>query len=77
MSVSRLSSHVCRFSLFTSTFDKLKDIDDKKLPAIDPAVAYVENFVSIKERESFWTRLKYTMGKRVKEEVRSEQAGSQ
>lgn len=53
-------------------FDELKDIDDRKLPAIDPAVAYVEDFVSIKERESFWTRFKYTMGKRVKEEARFE-----
>lgn len=58
-------------------FDEIKDIDEKELPHIDPSAAYVENFVSVKERESFWTRLKYTMGKRVKEEVRAEQAKQQ
>jgi uncharacterized SAM-binding protein YcdF (DUF218 family) len=50
-------------------FDEMKDIDDKQLPRINPAPAYVENFVSVKQRESFWTRFRYTMGKRVKDEV--------
>lgn len=50
------------------------DIDEKKLPVINPASAYIENFVPITERESFWLRLRYTMGKRIKEEVKSEKA---
>lgn len=45
---------------------------DKMLPVIDTTSAYVPNFVSIKERESFWQRFKGTRGKRVKDEVRAE-----
>jgi uncharacterized SAM-binding protein YcdF (DUF218 family) len=54
-------------------FDEMKDIDNKQLPRINPTAGYVDNFVSVKERESFWTRFKYTMGKRVKEAVRAEE----
>src|SRR5688572_9423833 len=38
-------------------FDLL-EIDELKLPKIDASSAYVENFVSIKERETFWQRFK-------------------
>jgi uncharacterized SAM-binding protein YcdF (DUF218 family) len=48
------------------------DVKDKKLPLIDTTSSYVSNFVSIKERESFWQRLRGTMGKRVKEERKLE-----
>ena len=52
-------------------FDSM-DIDEKQLPAINPAPAYVDNFVSIMKRENFWKRLRGTIGKRVKDEVKAE-----
>lgn len=48
------------------------DVKDKELPMIDTTAAYKENFVSIKERESFFQRLRGTMGKRIKEEKKLE-----
>jgi uncharacterized SAM-binding protein YcdF (DUF218 family) len=45
------------------------EIGNKTLPKIDSSAAYVENFVSITKRESFWQRLKGTRGRRVKEQV--------
>lgn len=53
-------------------FDTM-DIDEKKLPEINPASAHVENFVSIMKRQSFWERFRGTMGKRVKEDARASQ----
>jgi uncharacterized SAM-binding protein YcdF (DUF218 family) len=50
-------------------FDLL-DMDGTALPSIDTTLAYVPNFVSLTEREGFWQRLKGTMGKRIKDEVR-------
>lgn len=50
-------------------FDKL-DIESKYLPVIDTTAAYVSDFVSITERESFWQRFRGTMGKRIVEEVK-------
>jgi uncharacterized SAM-binding protein YcdF (DUF218 family) len=52
-------------------FDRLQ-IDDKPLPVIDATSAFRENFVSITDRETFWQRFKGTMGKRVKQEVKTE-----
>lgn len=52
-------------------FDRL-DMEGRKLPVIDYSAAYVPNFVSITERESFWQRFRGTMGRRVKEEVKEE-----
>jgi hypothetical protein len=55
------------------------DIDDRSLPKIDTTAAYVADFVSIKERESFWDRLRGTFGKRViedKKEARKDKANS-
>ena len=52
-------------------FDRLQ-VDDKPLPEIDATTAFRTDFVSIKERESFWQRLSGTLGKKVKEEVKAE-----
>lgn len=52
-------------------FDLL-DIEDRSLPKIDTTAAYVKDFVSITERESFWERFRGTMGKRVREEIKAE-----
>ena len=49
----------------------LLDIDDRSLPKIDTAAAYVDNFVSITKRESFWERFRGTMGRRVIEDVKN------
>jgi len=58
---------------------KLLDIDDRSLPKIDTTAAFVNDFVSIKERESFWDRLRGTLGKRViddKKDARREKTAS-
>jgi len=52
-------------------YDVLK-LEGKPLPAINLTTAYVKNFVSITEREGFWQRFRGTMGRRIKEELRSE-----
>ena len=52
-------------------FDKL-NIDEQRLPRIDSTSAYVANFIPITEKESFWLRFRYTIGKRIKDEVRAE-----
>jgi hypothetical protein len=56
-------------------WDKI-NVDDKELPRINAASGYVENFVHITKREGFWKRLKGTLGKRVKEEVKAEKRRS-
>lgn len=48
------------------------NFDTLALPRIDTTAAHVTNFVSIRERESFWKRFRNTMGKRVKDERRAE-----
>jgi hypothetical protein len=50
----------------------LINIDEKTLPVITPDAAFVENFVPITERESFWQRFKGTMGKKVKAEAKAD-----
>lgn len=47
------------------------NIETKTLPTIDVTPARVENFKSIKAREGFFTRLRYTLGRRVKQEVKA------
>jgi uncharacterized SAM-binding protein YcdF (DUF218 family) len=49
---------------------------NKPLPAIDTTSCYVTNFVSLKERETFWQRLRGTRGKRVVDEVGRQQDSS-
>jgi uncharacterized SAM-binding protein YcdF (DUF218 family) len=48
------------------------DIENRELPAIDTTSSHVNDFVSIKERESFWQRFRGTMGKRIKDEKKME-----
>ena len=45
---------------------------DETLPVINPTSAYVKDFVSIVERESFWKRFGGTRGRRVKEAVKAD-----
>jgi uncharacterized SAM-binding protein YcdF (DUF218 family) len=44
----------------------------KTLPNIDSSSAYVEDFVSITKRETFWQRLSGSRGKRILEEIEAE-----
>lgn len=53
-------------------FDAM-NIDEKKLPVINPQPAFVENFVPITKRESFWERFSGTLGKKVKQEAIADQ----
>lgn len=53
-------------------FDTM-NIDEKKLPDINPQSAFIENFVPITERESFWQRFNGTLGKKVKKEAIADQ----
>jgi hypothetical protein len=48
------------------------DYKDKVLPAIDTTSSFRKDFVSIKEREGFWERFRFTMGKRIKDEKKLE-----
>jgi len=50
------------------------DIESKSLPVIDTTSAYVADFISITEREGFWERFNGTMGKRIKKEIKEEDA---
>lgn len=45
---------------------------ETKLPKVDTTSFFKKDFVSIKERESFWERFRGTRGKRVKDEVELE-----
>jgi hypothetical protein len=48
------------------------NINEKRLPEIDATAAHRDNFVSIVKKEGFFKRLRYTMGKRVKDEANSQ-----
>ncbi len=50
-------------------FDSL-DISERELPLIDSRTAFVDNFISIKERQGFWERWRGTRGKRVTDEIK-------
>jgi uncharacterized SAM-binding protein YcdF (DUF218 family) len=48
------------------------DLNHRVLPGINDSSAFVKDFVSITERETFWQRLKGTRGLKIKEEVEAE-----
>jgi hypothetical protein len=52
-------------------FDSM-NIDEKVLPVITPDAAFVEDFIPITKRESFWQRFRGTMGKKVKAEAKAD-----
>jgi uncharacterized SAM-binding protein YcdF (DUF218 family) len=49
--------------------DKINPIE-AQLPVVDPKNAEVENFIPIEKREGFFKRFSYSLGKRVKDEVK-------
>jgi vancomycin permeability regulator SanA len=53
-------------TLIPIVYDTLKALNSKMYdPVIDYKKAFVENFVSITDRETFWKRLKGTIGKNI------------
>ncbi len=50
----------------------LVSLEKNPLPSIDTTSVYVNNFVSIVDRETFWQRFAGTRGRRVVEEVKQE-----
>jgi len=66
-----IRKHTPGVDVIPIVFDKI-DVKGKELPVIDTTSSYKNNFVSIKERESFFERMRGTFGKRVKEEKRLE-----
>ena len=57
-------------------YDKI-DYESRELPAIDTTSSYRSDFVSLKEREGFLERFRKTMGKRIKDEKKVEEARRQ
>jgi uncharacterized SAM-binding protein YcdF (DUF218 family) len=70
---SFIRKHTPGVEIIPIIYDKI-DIKDKELPRIDTTSSFRKDFVSIKEREGFFERLRYTMGKRIKEEKKLEEA---
>jgi hypothetical protein len=68
---SFVRKHTPGVEIVPVVFDKI-DMDNFSLPQIDTTSSFRRDFVSIKEREGFFERLRYTLGKRVKEEKKLE-----
>ncbi len=66
-----IRKHTPAIEVIPLVFNKI-DPDNFELPAIDTTAAYRKDFVSIKEREGFFERIRHTFGKRVKEEKKLE-----
>jgi hypothetical protein len=71
-----IRKHTPGVDLLPVVFDKI-DMKNEKLPVIDATSSYRSDFVSIKDRESLVDRMRKTMGKRVKDEKRMEEARRQ
>lgn len=61
---SFIKKHKLPINLVPIVFDTLAQLD-KYEPKIDPSSAFDSNFVSIKERESFFKRFRGTLGKQI------------
>jgi DUF218 domain-containing protein len=55
----RFATHIYHIPFLTDTLEQYNHLN----PVIDPTPAKADNFVSIKKQESFWARLRGTMGK--------------
>lgn len=63
--------HVSKDIKFVPTdFDLMREYMDRPDPVINGDSLKVNDFVSIKERESWWTRFQGTMGRKVKQEIK-------
>ena len=63
--------HTPNVEIIPVVFNKI-DMENYSLPEIDTTSSFRRDFVSIKEREGFFERLRYTFGKRIKEEKKLE-----
>jgi uncharacterized SAM-binding protein YcdF (DUF218 family) len=70
--LKRYRRRYCKDVQLIPVYMKIIDWESVTLPKIDAQPAYVENFVPLKDRENFWERFQYTMGKRVRAEVKAQ-----
>lgn len=68
-----VKKHTPGVDLIPIIYDKI-DTKDIELPVIDTRSSFRSDFVSIKEREGFLERFRKTMGKRIKDEKKLEEA---
>lgn len=68
---SFVKKHTPGVDIVPVVYDEI-EYKEKSLPQIDTTAAYKNNFVSIKERESFFERIRFTLGKRIKDEKKLE-----
>jgi uncharacterized SAM-binding protein YcdF (DUF218 family) len=66
-----IRKHTPGVEILPVIFSKL-DLKEQDLPAIDTTASYKKNFVSIKDRENFFERIRGTFGRRVREEKKIE-----
>lgn len=66
-----IRKHTPDVEIIPVVFSKI-DMKNNSLPVIDTTSSYRRDFVSIKEREGFFERMRYTFGKRIKEEKKLE-----
>jgi hypothetical protein len=71
-----IRKHTPGVDLLPVVYEKI-DLKNDELPVIDTTSSYRKDFVSIKERENFVERMRMTLGKRVKDEKRMEEARKQ
>jgi hypothetical protein len=70
--LKKIRKKYCQEVAFIPVGIPAAEFSDKYLPHINAQSAYVENFVSLKERKNFWQRMQGTLGKRIKKEVQAE-----
>ena len=70
---SFIRKHTPGVDVIPIIYDKI-DFKGQELPKIDTTSSYRRDFVSIKEREGFVERFRKTMGKRIKDEKKLEEA---
>ena len=68
---SFVRKHTPDVEIVPVVYDKI-DVEEFSLPQIDTTSSFRRDFVSIKERETFFQRLRYTFGKRIREEKKLE-----
>lgn len=70
---SFIRKHTPGVDIIPIIYDKI-DFKGQELPKIDTTSSFRRDFVSIKEREGFIERFRKTMGKRIKDEKKLEEA---
>jgi len=70
--LKRYKRKYCREVKLIPVYMKMIDSKKLELPQIDARSAFVDDFVSIKYRESFWDRWRATLGKRVRDDMKND-----